>query len=965
MSRATINDTEIIEQFNQAMAAQGIVLTETIKADGKLHRYHVDGDKRRSRNAWAVLHLEGKKPAGAFGCNRQWGVDVKFTWSGKQAKPLSLEDRRAWAKKMAAQKAEREAVERERRQAAAEHARFMWDQAQECTEHPYLTRKGVKSHGLRVGSWEKLDRENGKLVVVSKQALLIPIRDAKKNIHSLQAIFCGKAMGDRDKDFVKDGAKAGLFYSFGKPQTVDVGGEQRQVIMIGEGYATMASAHECTGHAAIVAFDAGNLSAVGRVLRDRFPDAVLLFLSDNDQWTKTPVDNPGLTKACEAAKAVGGLVAVPPFAADELGKPTDFNDFHQLRGADAVRQVIEAALEDGAWPERILVVPTEDEARGVAYAYECLGRLAKIVADRGGAPHVANDTLVLAANGDLAYIAAIVRIAYPATPLTIFAALGGGGEAHRVATECGGYVTLPPSVAGWAGWGEHLLDMLFDHIDAAADADPTAHGLASHVLERVTRDEDRRRQMKEENQHIQEMDSGKMIPSDLSVDAMIERCVWVADGRHVAYVTEDRSMFLKFDDFRALTASSKTEIEVQQREKLVSKSFPNANLWQTDDRRLDTMTATFRPGSAVITANPNGLRAVNTWRPIKRWQATKDITPFLEQVEYLFPDATECNVFLDWLAHIEQKPGELPHYGWLHIAENTGTGRNWMASVLARVFRGYVAPNVDLPALLESPYNGELGGRVLAIVDEVQEGVSEGNYRHAERLKSMVNAEMRTVNNKYGMKYLEFNALRWLVFSNHKNALPLNDEDRRFRVVMHKAPPRAPEAYVRLYSLLVDPEFINSVGVYLRERNISRFRPGERPPLNADKRAAIVASKPMSTQAAEEIVACWPADVITYKNAAALITGDPERKDFPPALRRAMESAGAEAWHQGDRIKIKLGALTHRLWVLRNHPKWLGESMDAVRKEILRAGVDDPSRPAAVVLADAAEAADGLREPQF
>ena len=478
-----------------------------------------------------------------------------------------------------------------------------------------------------------------------------------------------------------------------------------------------------------------------------------------------------------------------------------------------------------------------------------------------------------------------------------------------------------------------------------------------------TCDEKRRHHQQLENRRLQESEVGLVIPSDLSVDVMIERCVWIAGGRQVAYVTEDRSLFLKFDEFRALTVSSKTQVEVQQRDKPLNKWCANATLWQADKRRVDAMTATFHPGSPTITTDPNGLRAVNTWRPIKRWPATVSVSPFLEQLEYLFPDLTELNAFIDWLAHIEQRPGELPHYGWLHIAENTGTGRNWVASLLARVFRGYVAPNVDLPALLDSPYNGELGGRVLAIVDEVQEGASEGNYRNAERLKSMVNAEMRTVNNKYGLKYVEFNALRWLVFSNHKNALPLNDEDRRFRVVMHKAPPRSPQIYEGLYALLKDANFINSVGVYLRERDISRFKPGERPPLNADKLAAIAASKPMSTQAAEEIVACWPADIITYKNALELLTGDPEKKEFTAGMRRAMEGAGAVSWGKGDVSRIKMNGVPHRVWVLRKHDKWVAESTDAIRREIVRAGVDAQLRTAAVVLADAVDLMANQHEP--
>lgn len=352
------HEGQIIDEFRSAMAERGIVVDGEIIADGKFHRVHVSGDRRRVRNGWYCLHLDGV-PAGAFGCNKRYGNEAKFTWSAsKETQPLTPEERRAWARKMAADRAAREEKERADRAAAASHAQFMWGQAVECEgdAHPYLKRKGVKSYGLRVGAWEKVDQESGTVDVVSTQALLIPIRDAKKGIHSLQAIFTGAIYGDRDKDFVKHGAKEGLFYSFGKPATVDVRGEQRMVIMIGEGYATLASAHEATGHAAIVAFDAGNLVHVARVLRQRFPDAVLVLLADNDQWTTTPIDNPGLTKAREAAKAVGGLVAVPPFEAGEgkpgkggkISGPTDFNDLHKLRGLDAVRQVIEAALNPPA-----------------------------------------------------------------------------------------------------------------------------------------------------------------------------------------------------------------------------------------------------------------------------------------------------------------------------------------------------------------------------------------------------------------------------------------------------------------------------------------------------------------------------------------------------------------------------------------------------------------------------------------
>ena len=61
-------------------------------------------------------------------------------------------------------------------------------------------------------------------------------------------------------------------------------------------------------------------------------------------------------------------------------------------------------------------------------------------------------------------------------------------------------------------------------------------------------------------------------------------------------------------------------------------------------------------------------------------------------------------------------------------------------------------------SLLDSQFNGQLAGRVLAIVDEVQEGAGDNPYRRTNRLKSLVKAEYRELNPKFGRQYREHNA---------------------------------------------------------------------------------------------------------------------------------------------------------------------------------------------------------------
>lgn len=438
--------------------------------------------------------------------------------------------------------------------------------------------------------------------------------------------------------------------------------------------------------------------------------------------------------------------------------------------------------------------------------------------------------------------------------------------------------------------------------------------------------QNRREQQRLENARIQR-DELQPIAPHYSVDEMEQDFVWIGEGSIVGRISDPQQV-LSYPDFAGLTASSFSLIETNSKR---VKRILNAELWKNSHKRLTVLTRTFHPGASVICQDPDGKMAVNSWRPIKRHPTANDIGLFLEQLGYLIPAENEREAFLDWLAHLEQKPGELPHYGWLHIAENTGTGRNWLASVLCRLWRGYVAPNIDLPALLDSAFNGQLAGRLLAIVDEVQEAAGENPYRHTNRLKSLVNAEYREINPKFGRQFREHNACRWLVFSNHTNALPLNNTDRRWRVVHHRDAPRSSAEYDALYQALHRPEFINAIGVFLANRDISGFNPGERPPMNDAKVQAINASKSLIQKYAENVLNRWPADIITNESLSKLLS-DGMATSITPAMRRAMEELGCISI---DR-PLKIDGKARRCWMLRNHEKWSQSSSASMTDEARR-----------------------------
>lgn len=465
------------------MREQDIPVNESdIDPDGKFRRVHVEGDAKSKKNGWYVLHLDGR-PAGSFGCNKRHGNDVKFKWTAeKSATPLTPAERKAWREEMTRRRHERDAAENAKHAAAAEQANRIWTGSQEATEHPYLTRKGISAHGLRTGVWEKTNPTTGEVRVISKNALFVPIRDMKKQIHSLQAIFQSdkNALG-RDKDYLSNGAKAGLFYSIGKLRAH----EGQQVILICEGFATGASLNECTGHAVIVALDAANLLPVAIAIRARFSEALIVMCADNDRLT---TDNPGVKRAREAALAVSGIVAVPDFS-DIDGNPTDFNDLHQREGAEAVRAVIDDVLAEATRVFPVMFVPecADADLDDIQFALDTLALfddgLAARLSKRGVLvmPYASQDGL-RAEIGN-------ARRFMPNACVQVLAALGQEQAISEIAQGAGATVRLPlQSSAAWS-WARELWDDMLAVTGSktlmrlsTADADPAVFAFDERAI---------------------------------------------------------------------------------------------------------------------------------------------------------------------------------------------------------------------------------------------------------------------------------------------------------------------------------------------------------------------------------------------------------------------------------------------------------------------------------------------------
>lgn len=498
---------------------------------------------------------------------------------------------------------------------------------------------------------------------------------------------------------------------------------------------------------------------------------------------------------------------------------------------------------------------------------------------------------------------------------------------------------LAQHLAFWTGKDCERIKRLMDRSALARDKWNREDYLPRTILGAVARQFEvfvdeaaRRREQIEEAMRIGEGSDEIRLAGTITLDEMLPRFVFIQDGQQVVDLQQPQHV-AALGDWKATFKASTTTLEVKGQFNMdgtpKTKTYETAALWEKSPKRQIAQAVTFLAGGKRVVRDPKGREAVNTWNPPERSTPPGDPSLFLEHVGYLFGD--DAPRFLDWLAHIEQRPGELPQFGWLHISDKQGTGRNWIAGVVARLWPGYAAVNFDLSAFFRTGFNDRLSSKIIAVVDEINEGANESKWRNSETMKSLVNEGQRTINPKFGRIREEFNACRWLVFSNHRSALALNETDRRFNVVIREGAPQAPDYYARLYAALKEPAFIAGVAHFLRTRDLSAFNPGAHAVMNAAKEAVIAANRSEADDVLVDVVKHWPADVIQSSMLGELITGQPGGK-ITPAHRHALERRGI----RGRKKPVWFGNSTCRVSILRNPEQWEGADPYLIAAELAK-----------------------------
>jgi putative DNA primase/helicase len=246
-----------------------------------------------------------------------------------------------------------EAVIAQDRAKAARWAADIWAKAAGAeSDHPYLVRKQVSA----VATLREMDASLAAEILgytpksggepLTGRLLVVPVKIGSK-LSTLELID----VDSRKTALAGRGSKAGGYWA---AQQLPEDDGEGMTLLIGEGVATVLSAKQACNALAVATLSSGNLPAVAKTVRERYPAATLILLADLVKTTGDPDAH-----AIEAAEACRGKVAVPDFGAARPNGATDFNDLFLVAGAEVVRRCIDAAKVPArkaiadTWPEPI------------------------------------------------------------------------------------------------------------------------------------------------------------------------------------------------------------------------------------------------------------------------------------------------------------------------------------------------------------------------------------------------------------------------------------------------------------------------------------------------------------------------------------------------------------------------------------------------------------------------------------
>jgi hypothetical protein len=180
------------------------------------------------------------------------------------------------------------------------------------------------------------------------------------------------------------------------------------------------------------------------------------------------------------------------------------------------------------------------------------------------------------------------------------------------------------------------------------------------------------------------------------------------------------------------------------------------------------------PGERI---EEEGWVLVNTFVPVETRRVAGDPSPLLNHLAKMLPDPSDRAILLAYMAAVVQHPGK--KFQWAPLIQGTkGNGKSMLGDILSYAVGNRWTARPD-PEDINNKFNAWLRGAALVIVDEAY----VADRRDMETcLKRIITGKRIALQGKGQDQYTGDNRANLFLNSNFKNAVRIDDDERRFAV---------------------------------------------------------------------------------------------------------------------------------------------------------------------------------------
>lgn len=330
-------------------------------------------------------------------------------------------------------------------------------------------------------------------------------------------------------------------------------------------------------------------------------------------------------------------------------------------------------------------------------------------------------------------------------------------------------------------------------------------------------------------------------------------------------------------------------------------------------------------------------------------QGRKSVDLVVDHIRMLCDDRErETNLLLSWIAHNVQHPGL--KIRWCPLIKGIqGDGKSLIGTLMQAVMGRANVRNIS-PKVLGTDFTGWAEGASIGVLEEIKL-TGHNRYDILNAIKPFVTNDSIEIHRKGKDTYEAVNTMNYIAFTNHADALPLDDGERRFFVVFtpfasevdlsEALADRGGGRYFELLHAAIEQHRAELRRFFIEYTLAQGFDRNGRAPSTDEKRQMVMMSIGPEEDAARDVIEAGAVGVTREVVSSACLTAALAAADEPMLLEttkvnRLLTKLG---FSRCDK-KVKWKDRTHIVWI-RSRQRFTNEQLRLILESTEVPSCDD------------------------